>query len=481
MLQRILGGVLVLLGLVAVALGVASATVWRDSDTVVATAEPVGDGTMVVTDPGVLGLVSGDVTVSAKGAEGQPVTLVVGRDVDVLGWVGDDPYSRVTGLQDWDTLGVEAGPAETAEDAPEGEEAEESEAAPSGADPAGNDMWVAETSEEGSATLRWSDRPGRWTLLAAGVGEDAQAPTLELTWPRAVTTPYLWPAVGAGAVLVVLGGLILVLGARRARARRDDPPRGTRSGAEPTGDAPEGPDAAPGDSAEPTAPGGSSLFSSVRATEPWSPAPAAGASSVAVSEVTSDEASSASSDDDGASRSGTAEVPLAGRLLRRSRRRGAVQEEPPTNAEPDVAPAGWSASDAGNPADPAAPAWSPAGEAVPADVSHDSHDAPAPSPAEARPATGGTPYLSRRELRAREEARRASEQGGVTRMLRAITGSVPVVRPQSPETPAAPEQDMSTRAGRAAAWRATWGFGQAAEDGSAGSADDHRTTDGENR
>ena len=215
MLQRILGGVLVLVGLAAAALGVASATVWRDTDTVVATAKPTGDGTFVVTDPGVLGLVGGDVTVSASVPEGQKVSLVVGRDVDVAGWVGNDPYSRVTGLSDWENLSVAAGePADA--------DAETNEAPKSGPDPAGSDMWVAEASDENSVTLRWSDRPGRWTLLAAGVGEGAQAPTLELSWPRAVTTPYLWPGVGVGAVLVLGGALLLVLGGRRARARRAD-------------------------------------------------------------------------------------------------------------------------------------------------------------------------------------------------------------------------------------------------------------------
>ncbi|MFD6137808.1 hypothetical protein ACFWEK_20725, partial [Isoptericola sp. NPDC060257] len=215
MLQRILGGVLVLVGLAAAALGVASATVWRDTDTVVATAKPTGDGTFVVTDPGVLGLVGGDVTVSASVPEGQKVTLAVGRDVDVAGWVGNDPYSRVTGLSDWENLSVAAGE-------PADPDAETEEAPKSGADPAGSDMWVAEASDENSVTLRWSDRPGRWTLLAAGVGEGAKAPTLELSWPRAVTTPYLWPGVGVGAVLVLGGALLLVLGGRRARARRAD-------------------------------------------------------------------------------------------------------------------------------------------------------------------------------------------------------------------------------------------------------------------
>jgi hypothetical protein len=66
--------------------------------------------------------------------------------------------------------------------------------------------------------MRWSDRPGRWSLLAAGVGEGAVAPTLELTWPRPVTTPFLWPGVAAGAFLVLLGLVLLVL-ARRKKAR----------------------------------------------------------------------------------------------------------------------------------------------------------------------------------------------------------------------------------------------------------------------
>ncbi|GAA1709120.1 hypothetical protein GCM10009809_01710 [Isoptericola hypogeus] len=478
MLQRILGGVLVLLGLVAVALGVASATVWRDSDTVVATAEPVGDGTMVVTDPGVLGLVSGDVTVTATAPEGQPVTVVVGRDVDVLGWVGKDPYSRVTGLQDWDTLTVEAGQAAPAD----GEE----EAAPSGANPAGSDMWIAETSEDGTATLRWSDQPGRWTLLAAGVGEDAQAPTLELTWPRAVATPYLWPAVGAGVVLVLVGLALFVVGVRRGRSRKDDGPRGGASLASgPTGtDEPDGATSGSPDDGATPASDGTNPFAPVRAA-----APAAAATTTlppAVSDgAVSDEAVSAGPGDraDGADSSGTAEVPLAGRLLRRSRRRTDAPDAVVADAHADAADAHAADATAAEPA----PAGVPASAATPGTPSGTVAPQPALPVPEPRPATGSAPYLSRRELRAQEEARRAAEQGGMTRMLRAITGSIPAVRPQSPADPATPAEsaeahDLSTPAGRAAAWRATWGFGQGAT-GAAGTATTHdaTTTDGENR
>ncbi|MGE9365479.1 hypothetical protein [Isoptericola nanjingensis] len=466
MLQRILGGVLVLVGLAAAALGVASATVWRDTDTVVATAKPTGDGTFVVTDPGVLGLVGGDVTVSASVPEGQKVTLAVGRDVDVAGWVGNDPYSRVTGLSDWENLSVAAGE-------PADPDAETEEAPKSGSDPAGSDMWVAEASDENSVTLRWSDRPGRWTLLAAGVGEGAQAPTLELSWPRAVTTPYLWPGVGVGVVLVLGGVLLLVLGGRRARAHRADLAEQGAGDETATDLHDDGPPAG----------GLGAPFAPVRPTTatagPWAPStlaePAADDAQAAPAEPATGTEGEDDSPEDGTARdsaAGTAEVPLAGRLLRRSRRR--------QRDEAADAPAVPSADPAPTAADTAAPgpfgSLPVPGPAVPAEPTV--HE---PVPAEPTTATGAL-RMTRRELRAQEEARRAAEQGGMTRMLRAITGSIPAVRPAQPDGASeegATRPDTSTPAGRAAAWRATWGFGDTSRTGQP--ADPTTDNDGENR
>ena len=42
------------------------------------------------------------VTVPDKGQ----VTLAIGRDTDVLGWVGTDAYGQVTGLDDWHELAI---------------------------------------------------------------------------------------------------------------------------------------------------------------------------------------------------------------------------------------------------------------------------------------------------------------------------------------------------------------------------------------
>lgn len=244
MLQRIIAAVLLVAGLVAVGLGIASATVWRDSDTVTATTAFTGEGTMLVTEPGVLDLVDADVTIRATAPGEQEVTLVVGREVDVTGWVGQEPHGVVTGLSDWDRLATtqvtpdeaaaeDEAPAEGTETpAEEAEEtAEADEAAAVGVDPAGSDMWVAEASGAGSASLRWSDQPGRWQLLAAGVGEGATAPTLELSWPREVETPYLWPGVIGGIVLVLLG---LGIGAASMRpGRRKTSGRRGETGATP--------------------------------------------------------------------------------------------------------------------------------------------------------------------------------------------------------------------------------------------------------
>jgi hypothetical protein len=256
-LQRIIAAVLIVGGLVAVGLGVASATVWRDSDTVAATTAFDGEGTLLVTEPGVLDLVDDGVTIRATVPDEQQVTLAIGREVDVTGWVGEDPHGAVTGLADWDRLATSAvvpedpeseapadgeastetpaegeaaeteTPAETEEPA-EGETPAEGEAPADGetsaeeepvvgVDPAGSDMWVAEATGTGAVTLRWDDQPGRWQLLAAGVGEGAVAPTIELSWPREVETPFLWPGVIGGIVLILLG---LGIGAAGMRPQR---------------------------------------------------------------------------------------------------------------------------------------------------------------------------------------------------------------------------------------------------------------------
>ncbi|WP_369369545.1 hypothetical protein AB1046_12010 [Promicromonospora sp. Populi] len=461
MVQRFWATLLILAGLGGIGYGVATATVLRESDTVVATATPSGDGTMVVTDPGVLGLVDDQVTVRATVPEGQTVTLALGSDVDVLGWVGEDPYDAVTGLSTWETLSVAPGTGLATGDEEAEDTEEPAEAPTTGPNPAGSDMWISEVSGETVAQMRWTEEPGRVVLLAAGVGENAVAPTLELTWPRPVATPYLWPGVLGGGFALILG-IFMAIGARRGkktgagkgrssavRSRRpesDQPHRDAVFGvdgeqSEPLGNEPDG--GYPPASDDPVE-GGTSVYPPSRSGMPGRRPPVQGAPPVPDRE-------SAPAWGPPAPFGGAAPItpppapepvpaadPVAApaasaRGLRRSRRNQGPGAGP---AQPPVAPA---QPPAGRTPFAPAPGQAPARPAP-------GEGAPAAQAAPAAAAPSGKP-MTRREMRMREQAQR-----------RAATGAMPTVPPSEAEPEPAPDAEQpQTPSSRAAAWRQTWG------------------------
>lgn len=231
MLQRLIAALLGLLGLAAAALGIASATAWRADDPLVASA--TADTPTLVTEPGVLEVAGEPVTVTVR-ADGSPVVLVVGRDTDVSAWIGTDPHQLVTGLSDWHDLALSDGTtpeptasadatasAEATADAVEPSPSASADAAEAGtaADPTGSDMWVTEVTGDGSASLEWTAPPsGRWSLMAVSLG--ASDPTLELSWPQEVTTPWLWPGVAAGVLLIAVA-VVLAIRIRRSASGAD--------------------------------------------------------------------------------------------------------------------------------------------------------------------------------------------------------------------------------------------------------------------
>ncbi|WP_029290397.1 hypothetical protein [Cellulomonas sp. HZM] len=217
-------------GLVVIGLGVASATAWKADDVLVATA-PTGNHTLV-TAPGVLELGGDPVTVRATTSDGSPVVLAIGRDTDVTGWVGSESHATVTGLDGWHTLAVTTKPSGSATPGPTtsatagvtattgatptptATSRSDESATTDVADPTGSDLWVAQATGNGSARLVWPAQPGRWTLLA--VGTDT-APQLSLSWPRVVTTPWLWPCVVLGSLLVLAAAALLARDRFRGR------------------------------------------------------------------------------------------------------------------------------------------------------------------------------------------------------------------------------------------------------------------------
>lgn len=248
--RRIVSAIAAAAGLVVIALAVCSATVWRPSSTAEATLPATTDQPYVLVEPGVLGLVNSDVTVTAT-SQGQDVTLAVGYSADAHAWLADDPYLSVTGLKDWKTLATtevtercEADPTATAsasatdaasstatEDASEAASAAPREAATasagctaltsSGADPASADVWQTSVTEADTATMDLDATDSDLVVLAATDGS-AAAPTLTLTWSRSVSTPWLIPGLVIGGILILLGvfGLLLDIQMRHADEQR---------------------------------------------------------------------------------------------------------------------------------------------------------------------------------------------------------------------------------------------------------------------
>lgn len=220
MLQRALATLLCLLGVAAIALGIASATLWRPPDTLSATATTPDGTTMLVTDPGVLDMAADRVTARATTDAGAVVLALAPTD-EVEAWVRPDAHVRVTGLQDRTTLATTVVEAdEPADPAAAPAEPGAPAAAP---DPTGSDLWTTEVTGDGEAELTWTAEEGRWSLLAATVGEQAGPVTLTLVWPQVVTTPWLLPGILVGSLLLV-AGLVWwsLLIRRRGRQRAAD-------------------------------------------------------------------------------------------------------------------------------------------------------------------------------------------------------------------------------------------------------------------
>ncbi len=251
--RRLLSAITILIGLIVIALAVCSATVWRPSSTAQARMAAPTELPYVVTEPGVLGLVDSEVTVTATAATDENVIIVVARSSDMQAWLADDPYTSISGLSGWDTLSStdvtercdqDGASVATSKDTATAEADASASATPeagdtsassasatctaltsSGADPAASDLWLKTQTGTGSTSLTLDATNPDLVVLAATTGADA-APELALSWPRSVSTPWLIPGLVLGGLLLLVGVFVLLIdiqmrhadSQRRARA-----------------------------------------------------------------------------------------------------------------------------------------------------------------------------------------------------------------------------------------------------------------------
>ena len=239
---RVLSIVLIVLGLLAVILAVASATIWRPSQTAVATLKPAATTAYVVTGDGVLNMVDSTVTITAKAKDANStVTLALARSEDAQAWLANDPYTEVTGLSSWEALSgrtitercnVKAAPTATATSTAKATAKATStakatatstakatptpdakgciKAVASNASLNGSDMWVTSKTGKGSVSITYDPSSSNYVVLAATDGKQA-APTFSLSWKRTIGTPWLIPGLIVGGLLVAGGVFIFML------------------------------------------------------------------------------------------------------------------------------------------------------------------------------------------------------------------------------------------------------------------------------
>ncbi|MGC5615314.1 hypothetical protein [Georgenia sp. Z1491] len=197
MIRRILAALLAVLGVTAIVLAILSATSWRDEDELTASLAERPGTPILLTDPGVLEMGADEVTVTLTADPGEEIWYTFVPTSRVTEWVGDAERTSVTGLESRTELASAV--AGTESTVPH---------------PSGSDLFRDADVGTGEVTLDRAGEPGGQTLFAV-VDGTADAPSLTLSWPQEVETPYLVPGLVAGGVLLLVALALLLWPSRR--------------------------------------------------------------------------------------------------------------------------------------------------------------------------------------------------------------------------------------------------------------------------
>lgn len=199
-MRYILAAVSLVISLVLLGLGIGQRTIWAPPETIVAQLEQSTDAQILVISGETMNQHDGRQTLSVSG--NGPITAVVGRDHDVLGWVGETEHALVQ-LDAADALSLE-------------ELGGDSEPAPT---IAGSDMWIEEHEGEGSVSFP-IDLPVGYSIAIQGEPGQAAPAALRIEWPFDAKTPLFGPLMTAGFVFLALALVLFLLALRRHRRRR---------------------------------------------------------------------------------------------------------------------------------------------------------------------------------------------------------------------------------------------------------------------
>lgn len=185
--------------------GIAQRTVFLGPDTATLHVETEEEQPYTLIDSEVFRAHPGTQTLQVSGSD--RVYAAYGRTADMEAWLADAPYNRVTLDEDGSAQVTPVPPSEPGE--------EEF----SGRDPAGSDLWLEEYSGDAAISTRLQ-LPEGVSVLVASDGTAPAPADISIVWPISNATPWAGPLIVAGAILLLLGVILYILGVRHLRRSR---------------------------------------------------------------------------------------------------------------------------------------------------------------------------------------------------------------------------------------------------------------------
>ncbi|QNE34467.1 hypothetical protein [Leifsonia shinshuensis] len=220
---------------VMIVAGIAQRTIFAPPSQVNASATVPGDARYVVIDSAVLNAHPGQQTLSISGSKNAKTQMVAyGRTADVKSWLDDQKYATISYRPGDSALTVKtvtpkaadstgsgsastATPTATPTPAPTGSST--SQTAAPGPNPAGSDLWLEEYDGQ-DAQVTKMNLPSGVSVIVAGDGTTPAPNKILLTWPVDTSTPWAFPLIIGGLVLLVIGIALYLWGLYTHRKSR---------------------------------------------------------------------------------------------------------------------------------------------------------------------------------------------------------------------------------------------------------------------
>ncbi|MFS0794062.1 glycosyl transferase [Microbacterium sp. 1P10AE] len=187
--------------------GIAQRTVFQGPSEATESVQTDGSTAYTLIDGAVLGKLPGAQALRVEG-DGD-VFVSYGRTTDMQAWLADVPYTAVTLGQD-DAVQTASVAASTT--APESE-------ATAARTPVGSDLWLDEYQQTGSLSTTLQ-LPADMSVLVASDGTAPAPSDISVTWPIDNSTPWAGPLIAGGAVALLAGIVLYLLGILHVRRSR---------------------------------------------------------------------------------------------------------------------------------------------------------------------------------------------------------------------------------------------------------------------